>query len=93
MRNKLQYFYSVLVFFGVLACSYFMVSQESTSAIPFRSIEAPPLRAEASALSPGMNQLFETERAMNKAKRPASLQKDEAGRNISESAETDQDNR
>ncbi len=92
MRYKLQYFYSILVFFGVLACSYFMVSQDATTAIPFRSIEAPPLRAEASALNPGMSQLFETERAMNKAKKDASPQKGESERTISESPQTKEDN-
>ena len=69
MRHRLQYLYSVVVFFGVLACSYFMVSRETTPGIPFRTIEAPPLRAEASPLDPGVNQLFEAERAIKKQKR------------------------
>lgn len=69
MRYRLQYLYSIVVFFGVLACSYFMVSRETTPGIPFRTIEAPPMRAEASPLDPGVNQLFEAERAIKKQKR------------------------
>jgi len=64
MRYRLQYLYSILVFFGVLACSFFLVSRESGSAIPFRTIEAPPMRAEASPLDPGVTKLFEAESAM-----------------------------
>ena len=92
MRYKLQYFYSILVFFGVLGCSYFMVSQDATTSIPFRSLQAPPLRAEASALNPGMSQLFEAERAMNRVKRDGSPRKEESGRNLSESPEPKEEN-
>src|SRR5262245_46905237 len=69
MRYRLQYFYSIIIFFGVLACSYFMVSRETGPAIPFRTIEAPPLRAEASPLDPGVSQLFEAEKAIAKVKK------------------------
>ncbi len=68
MRYGLQYMYSILVFFGVLACSFFLVSRESGPAIPFRTIEAPPMRAEASPLAPGVTNLFEMENSLAKIK-------------------------
>jgi len=79
MRYGLQYLYSILVFFGVLACSFFLVSRESGPAIPFRTIEAPPMRAEASPLAPGVTNLFEMEDAI------ATIKKDKRSKKADES--------
>ena len=98
MRYGLQYLYSILVFFGVLACSFFLVSRESGPAIPFRTIEAPPMRAEASPLAPGVTNLFDMENAIATIKkdRPANNKEDESNldkpstpseRNLSETPE------
>lgn len=77
MRYRLQYLYSILVFFGVLACSFFLVSRESGTSIPFRTIEAPPMRAEASPLAPGVTNLFDMENAIATIKKSQPANKPE----------------
>lgn len=66
MRSSLQYFYSISVFIGVLSTLYFMLSQDGGSRFPLRALQVPEeMRSEAS-VAPGLNQLFEVEKALAK---------------------------
>ena len=66
MKIRLQYIYTVSVFLGVLSTLYFMLSQDGGSRFPLRALQAPEeMRTEAS-IAPGLNQLFEVEKALSK---------------------------
>lgn len=70
MRNTLQYVYSISVFFGVLISAYLMMNKES-GRVPLRAVQSPnPMRMEASALDPNVNQLFQMETELSNLPRP-----------------------
>lgn len=64
VKNKLQYMYTITVFFGVLMTAYLMMNREGNARIPLRSFEGAALRTEAQVLDPGLKQLFEMENAL-----------------------------
>jgi hypothetical protein len=64
MRNKLQYVYSIAVFFGVLVTTYLMMSKDPSSRTPYQSMSSPSSRIEASMVDPAVTSLFEAEDAL-----------------------------
>ena len=66
LRNRLQYLYSISVFFGVLVTAYLMMNNEGNAVLPARSVQAPTYRSEATIVDPAVNQLFEMEDALSK---------------------------
>ncbi len=61
MKNKLQYVYSILVFFGALVTSYLMMDREGNARIPLRIYQGPYFRSEAVVVDPALNRLMEME--------------------------------
>lgn len=68
MKNRLQYVYTILVFLGVLTTSYLMMNKEGNARIPLRIYQGPYFRTEAAMMDPAVNQLFEMESALTKAR-------------------------
>ena len=66
MKNKLQYAYSITIFFGVLVTAYLMMNREGNARMPVRSLQGPALRTDALVLDPAVNQLFEMEDQLSK---------------------------
>jgi len=64
MRNSLQNFYTIAVFFGVLSTLYFMLSQDGGSRFPLRALQVPAEMRSDASVAPGLNQLFEVEKAL-----------------------------
>ena len=60
MRNRLQYFYSITVFAGVLVTAYFMVDRQQTQFSGQRTQSA-TYRAEAGLIDPALGQLLQIE--------------------------------
>lgn len=69
MRGKLQYAYTISVFFGVLVTSYLMMERDKSDSIPGQTISSPALRSEASAFDPAVEQLMQMEDAITKLRR------------------------
>ena len=67
MKSKLQYLYSITVFFGVLVTAYMMMSGQEDQLLLIRNqTRAPSLRStEAQILDPALSQLLEVESALN----------------------------
>jgi hypothetical protein len=65
MKNKLQYAYSIAVFFGVLVTAYSMMSRDGSNRVPFQAFQSPGARTEASMVDPAVTSLFEMEDALN----------------------------
>jgi len=67
LKNRLQYAYSITVFCGVLVTAYLMMNKEGNARIPLPALQGPSAyRTEASALDPGVNQLFQMEDQLSK---------------------------
>lgn len=67
MRNRLQYAYSIAVFFGALSTAYFMMNREGNVRLPIGSYQSPELKAEASLVDPAVSSLFEMESELKKS--------------------------
>lgn len=71
VRNKLQYIYSISVFFGVLLISYVMIHREINARITLPSVPGNSNRMDASpVVDPVVNQLFEVESALSRVPVP-----------------------
>jgi hypothetical protein len=66
MKTKLQYAYTIGVFFGVLVTAYLMMNREGNSRGPLNAFSNPALRSEATLVDPAVTQLFEMEKALTK---------------------------
>lgn len=67
MRNRLQYIYSILVFFGVLVTSYLMMGEEGYARLPLPLFQAsvPTFQRQATlGVDPAVNQLFKFQDAL-----------------------------
>ena len=76
MRSKLQYIYSMTVFSGVIATAYFMMNNESDARVPFRAIQTPNYRAEASLIDPSVNQLLQMEDVLSQVPQPGIVKRE-----------------
>jgi hypothetical protein len=63
MKNRLQYIYSITVFFGALITAYLMMDNDLKGRTPYRSVKAPSLTTEAS-VDPALGSLFEVEKGL-----------------------------
>ena len=61
--NRFQYLYTISVFMGVLLGSWMMMEKQDISRVPLR-VQVPQLTTGASYGNPGINSLFEMERAI-----------------------------
>jgi hypothetical protein len=66
MRTKLQYAYTIAVFFGVLVTAYLMMNREGNPRGPLNAFSNPAVRSEATLVDPAVTQLFEMEKALDK---------------------------
>lgn len=62
MRSRLQYFYSIAVFIGVLGTAYLMIHRDTNSRVPLRALQdGYNFRSEAEmSVPPSMKALFQT---------------------------------
>ena len=68
-RNKLQYFYSISVFAGVLATAYLMMERQGNGRFPFDSVQSPnSYRFEASVGDDALARLIEVENELTTLK-------------------------
>jgi len=73
MKNKLQYAYSITVFFGVLVTTYLMMNKEGNARVPLQALQSPQtLRSEASLVDPAVSQLFQMQDEISHLPVPAS---------------------
>ncbi len=64
-RNRLQYFYSISVFLGVLVSAYLMMEKESGARLPVDSIQATnTLRLDAGVGDEALARLIEVEKEL-----------------------------
>lgn len=63
MKNRLQYIYSITVFFGALITAYLMMDNDLKGRTPYRTVKAPYLTSEAS-VDPALGSLFEVEKGL-----------------------------
>lgn len=69
MRNRLQYLYSIFVFFGVLFTAYYMMDRDDNVRLPIGGYQSPELTTEATLVDPGLTSLFEMEDQLKKQDR------------------------
>ena len=64
MKNRLQYFYSISIFVGVIVAAYLMMNQDSTMRMPIRSVAGPIYRTEAAMMDAAVSELFQVEKEL-----------------------------
>ena len=82
LRNRLQYFYTIGVFFGVLSTAYLLMERESGMRVPPDSVQlGASYRIEAGVGDDALSRLIAVENALTAVKETSSRSRD-AKRNV-----------
>lgn len=77
-RNKLQYFYSISVFVGVLTTAFLMMERETGARLPIDTLEsASSYRLDAGVGDDALARLIEVENALSALKENSTRAKDQ----------------